>query len=80
VLDIKLYIKPLTKDYSSSLQRILQIKPEDVVVTMTPVLKMKIIEDQIDIFIKNQFPEFYREQGEQFIEFVKEYYKWTQTF
>lgn len=36
---IKLYIKPLTKDYSSSLQRILQIKPEDVVVTMTPVLK-----------------------------------------
>lgn len=39
---------------------------------------MKIIEDQIHIFVKNQFPQFYKEQGTEFIEFVKEYYNWTQ--
>lgn len=38
---------------------------------------MKKIEDNITIFVKNQFPEFYREQGNTFIEFVKEYYDWT---
>ena len=39
---------------------------------------MKNIEDNISIFIKNQFPEFYREQGNNFIEFVTEYYRWAQ--
>jgi hypothetical protein len=39
---------------------------------------MKTIEDNIAIFIKNQFPEFYREQGDNFIEFVTEYYRWSQ--
>jgi hypothetical protein len=38
---------------------------------------MKKIEDNITLFVKNQFPEFYREQGNNFIDFVAEYYDWT---
>ena len=33
---IKLYIKPVSLDYSTSLKNILRIKPEDVAVTMVP--------------------------------------------
>lgn len=33
---IKLYIKPVSLDYSTSLRNILKIKPEDVTVTMVP--------------------------------------------
>ena len=36
---IKLYVQLSSKDYSSSLQRLLKINPEDVAVTMVPVLK-----------------------------------------
>jgi len=39
---------------------------------------MKEIEDNISIFVQNHFPDFYNEQGNNFIEFVKEYYNWTQ--
>ena len=36
---IKVYVQLASQDYSSSLQRLLRIKPEDVAVTMVPVLK-----------------------------------------
>ena len=39
---------------------------------------MKIIEDNISLLVENHFPEFYKEQGNTFIDFVKEYYNWTQ--
>ena len=40
---------------------------------------MKQIEDNISLLVENQFPQFYKEQGNTFIEFVKEYYNWLQT-
>jgi len=39
---------------------------------------MKEIEDNISLFVQNHFPQFYQEQGNTFIEFVKEYYNWSQ--
>jgi hypothetical protein len=39
---------------------------------------MKQIEDDISLLVENHFPQFYKEQGNTFIEFVKEYYQWTQ--
>lgn len=39
---------------------------------------MKLIEDDISLLVKNHFPKFYEEQGNTFIEFVKEYYNWAQ--
>lgn len=39
---------------------------------------MKDIEDNISILVKNHFPDFYREQGNNFVDFVKEYYNWAQ--
>ena len=39
---------------------------------------MKEIEDNISLFVQNHFPQFYREQGSTFIDFVKEYYNWIQ--
>jgi len=39
---------------------------------------MKQIEDNISLLVENHFPQFYKEQGNNFIEFVKEYYKWAQ--
>ena len=39
---------------------------------------MKSIEDNISLLVENHFPSFYREQGNTFIDFVKEYYNWTQ--
>ncbi len=38
---------------------------------------MKLIEDNISLLVENHFPEFYKEQGNTFIDFVKEYYNWT---
>lgn len=34
---IKLYVKPISRDYNTTLQHILKIKEEDLIVTMTPV-------------------------------------------
>ena len=39
---------------------------------------MKQIEDNISVQIQNHFPQFYREQGNTFVDFVKEYYNWAQ--
>ena len=39
---------------------------------------MKQIEDTISVLVENHFPQFYKEQGNTFIEFVKEYYNWAQ--
>jgi len=39
---------------------------------------MKQVEDNISLLIENHFPNFYKEYGNTFIEFVKEYYTWTQ--
>lgn len=39
---------------------------------------MKDIEDNISVLVGNHFPDFYKEQGNTFIEFVKEYYNWAQ--
>lgn len=39
---------------------------------------MRNIEDNISIFVQNQFPAFYQEEGPNFIAFVKEYYKYLQ--
>ena len=39
---------------------------------------MKQIEDNITTLVETHFPQFYKEQGNTFIEFVKEYYKWLQ--
>jgi hypothetical protein len=40
---------------------------------------MEVIQKNISNFIENQFPSIYREEGQIFIEFVKEYYKWLET-
>ena len=40
---------------------------------------MKKIESIISPFIENQFPSFYKEEGAQFITFVKAYYEWMET-
>lgn len=39
---------------------------------------MKQIEKYISQFIEKQFPSFYKEEGEQFIAFVKAYYEWME--
>lgn len=39
---------------------------------------MKIIEKLISPLVENQFPAFYREDGPQFIAFVKAYYEWLE--
>lgn len=39
---------------------------------------MKDIEKIISPFIENQFPDFYREEGPQFVAFVKAYYEWLE--
>lgn len=39
---------------------------------------MKEIEDNISALVSNHFPEFYKQEGENFVEFVKEYYKWAE--
>ena len=39
---------------------------------------MKDIEKFISPFVENQFPSFYKEEGEQFIAFVKAYYEWME--
>lgn len=39
---------------------------------------MKPIEKQISSFIESQFPAFYREEGPQFVAFVKAYYEWME--
>jgi hypothetical protein len=38
---------------------------------------MKQIEQDISILVENHFPEFYKENGDNFIAFVKEYYDWA---
>ena len=40
---------------------------------------MKKIESIISPFIENQFPSFYKEEGPQFIAFVKAYYEWMES-
>jgi len=40
---------------------------------------MKQIEDSISFLVQDHFPQFYKEEGETFIEFVKEYYKWLES-
>lgn len=39
---------------------------------------MKSIEKKISQFVENQFPEFYKEDGEIFIAFLKSYYEWLE--
>jgi hypothetical protein len=39
---------------------------------------MKKIESLISPFVENQFPSFYKEEGPQFIAFVKAYYEWLE--
>lgn len=39
---------------------------------------MKDIEKKISHFIENQFPSFYKEEGPQFIAFIKAYYEWLE--
>lgn len=39
---------------------------------------MKEIENIISPLVEAQFPEFYKEEGTRFIDFVKEYYNWLQ--
>lgn len=39
---------------------------------------MKQIEDDISLLVENHFPQFYKEQGNTFIDFVKEYYLWSE--
>jgi len=40
---------------------------------------MRTIEDNISLFVQNQFPAFYQEDGPNFVEFVKEYYKYMES-
>lgn len=40
---------------------------------------MKQIEDTISTLVQNHFPQFYNEDGETFVEFVKEYYMWMES-
>lgn len=39
---------------------------------------MQTIEKFVSPFIENQFPQFYKEEGPQFIAFVKAYYEWME--
>lgn len=39
---------------------------------------MKNIEQKISSLVKQQFPDFYKEEGEQFIAFVTAYYEWLE--
>lgn len=39
---------------------------------------MKNIEDNISLLVENHFPQFYKDQGSLFVDFVKEYYSWAQ--
>lgn len=38
-----------------------------------------MLENVISDFIQQQFPEIYREEGQYFVEFMTEYYKWMET-
>lgn len=38
---------------------------------------MKFVESLIHPLVKAQFPQFYAEEGPRFVDFVKEYYRWT---
>lgn len=40
---------------------------------------MKQIEDNISVLVQTHFPQFYNEDGETFVEFVKEYYRWLES-
>ena len=46
---------------------------------MSHTLEPEQIEKHISVLIENQFPQFYREQGPVFVEFVKEYYRWMES-
>ena len=37
------------------------------------------IEKNLSLFIKNQFPAIYREDGPELVKLVEEYYKWSET-
>ena len=37
------------------------------------------IEENVSVFVENQFPDFYKEEGPLFILFAKEYYKWLES-
>ena len=39
---------------------------------------MRDIETKISTFVENMFPQFYREDGENFVLFVKAYYEWLE--
>lgn len=39
---------------------------------------MRNIEDSISVLVKSQFPSFYTDEGSNFVEFVKEYYKYLE--
>lgn len=39
---------------------------------------MKLLHDNISPLIESQFPAFYNEEGDMFITFVREYYKWLE--
>ena len=39
---------------------------------------MKEIEDSISVLVHNHFPDFYKEEGDTFVTFVKAYYEWAQ--
>ena len=39
---------------------------------------MKNIEDNISLLVSNHFPQFYKDEGSLFVDFVKEYYSWAQ--
>ena len=41
---------------------------------------MRNIDSKISTFVESQFPDFYRDEGPVFVLFVKEYYKWLETF
>ena len=36
------------------------------------------IEKKISYFVENQFPQFYRDEGSNFVQFVKAYYEWME--
>jgi len=39
---------------------------------------MKNIEDNISLLVEKHFPQFYKDQGSLFVDFVREYYSWAQ--
>lgn len=39
---------------------------------------MKQIEDKISALVRQQFPDFYKEEGDQFVAFVASYYEWLE--